>query len=70
MICAAAAAIKASSPLPPEKDPVLRSVTKGQGPKITGWPGFIRSISIRLASVSAKTCTNEPARAAGDVAPD
>ena len=30
------------APLPPDMAPVLRSETKGQVPKIAGWPGTIR----------------------------
>jgi hypothetical protein len=69
VIWAEAAFKTASSPPPPENEPVRRSETKGQLPQRKGWPGTKRLTSAREANISATVWTRVPASAAGAVAP-
>jgi hypothetical protein len=59
--CADAALSSAISPLPPLKAPVLKSIAKGQLPKIMGYPGSKTFVIIRVDRVSARVSESDPA---------
>ena len=67
--CADAAFSNAISPLPPLKAPVLKSIARGQLPKIIGYPGSKTFVIIRVERVSAKVSESDPAIGPGEVAP-
>ena len=61
--------MSASSPLPPEKEPVRKSLMNGQIAKLIGQPGLMKLTIAKHASPSAVTWASVPANVAGAVAP-